>query len=69
MIDQIVEKCSENIDENEMIYIGTMNDYESSSCALYTVLFLVFLMINIVVSSIFIYFCWYLKNYKFLLLI
>ena len=42
MIDQLVKKCSENIDENEMIYNRTLNDYKSSSCALYIVLFVVF---------------------------
>ena len=26
MIDQLVEKCSENIDQNEMIYNGTLNN-------------------------------------------
>ena len=42
MIDQLVEKCSENIDENEMIYNMTLDDYKSSSCALYIVLFVIF---------------------------
>ena len=42
MIDQLVEKCNENIDENEMIYNRTLNSYKSSSCALYIILFVVF---------------------------
>ena len=42
MIDQLVEKCSEKIDENEMIYNRTLNDYKTSSSALYIVLFVVF---------------------------
>ena len=62
MIDQLVEKCSENIDENDMIYNRTLNDYKSSSCALYIVLFVVLLVTNIVISSVFIYFFWYQKN-------
>ena len=62
MIDQFVEKGSENIVENEMIYSWTFNDYKSSSCALYIVLFVVFLVIYIVFSSVFIYFYWYLKK-------
>ena len=37
MIDQLVEKCSKNIDENELTYNRTLNDYKSSSCALYIV--------------------------------
>ena len=69
MIDQLVEKCSENIDENEIISNRTLNVYKSSSCALYIVLFVVFLVSNIVISNVFIYFYWYLKKYKFLLLI
>ena len=62
MIDQLVEKCSENIDENEMICNRILNDYKSSSCALYIVLFDLFLVTNIVISSVFIYFYWYLKK-------
>ena len=64
MIDQLVEKSSENIDENEMIYNRTLNDYKSSYCKLYIVLFVVFLVTNIVISSVFIYFHWYLKKLK-----
>ena len=59
----------EHIDENEMIYNRTLNDYNSSSGALYIVLLVVFVVKNIVISSVFIYFYWYLKNCKFLLLI
>ena len=28
MVDNLVEECSENIDESEMIYDATLNDYE-----------------------------------------
>ena len=58
MIDQLVEKCSENIDENEMIYNRTLNDFKSSSCTFTIVLFVVFLVTSIVISSIYIYFYW-----------
>ena len=47
-----------------MIYNRNLNDYKSSSCALYIVLFVVFLVANIVISSVFIYFYWYLKKLK-----
>ena len=50
MIDQLVGKCCEDIDENEMIYNRALNDYKSSFCALYIVLFIVFLMTNIVLA-------------------
>ena len=36
VIDKLVEKCSEKIDGNEMIYIGTLNDY-GKICNSYTV--------------------------------
>ena len=65
MIDQLVEEYNENIDENEMIYNRTLNDYKRSYCALYIVLFVVFLVANIVISSVFIYFYWYLKITNF----
>ena len=65
MIDQLVEKRNENIDENEMIYNRTLNNYKSSSCALYIILFVVFLVTNIVISSVFIYFYWYSKKLKY----
>ena len=42
MIDQLVEKYNENIDENEVIYNRNFNYYKSSSCALYIVLPVVF---------------------------
>ena len=42
MIDQLIEKCIENIDENEMIYNRILNNYKSSSCASYILLFVVF---------------------------
>ena len=53
--DKLVEVCSENIDENEM----TVNsDYEKlcNSCTLYIVLFVMFLIISISISSAFIFF-------------
>ena len=65
----MVEECSENVDENEIIYNGTLNaiplnDYKKvcGSCTLYIVLFAVFLVTNTVISTVFIYFHWYLKK-------
>ena len=55
MIDQLVEKCSENIDENKMIYDRTLNDYKSSSCELYIIIFVVFLVTNIVLLPVFLF--------------
>ena len=45
-----------------MIYNKTLSDYKSSSWTLYIALFVVFLVTNTVISSVFIYFYWYLKK-------
>ena len=60
LVDKLVEKCSENIDENEMYY----NSYGNvcNSCAVYISLFVIFLMIRISISSAFVYFHWYIKK-------
>ena len=54
VIDKLIEECSENIDENKMIYNQTLDIISSSdniktsdSCIVYIVLFSVFLTINI----------------------
>ena len=64
----MVEECSENVDENEIIYNGTLNaiplnDYKKvcGSCTL-LYLFAVFLVTSTVISTVFIYFHWYLKK-------
>ena len=51
--DKLVEEYSEKIDGNEMIYKGTLNDYIKvcKSCAIYMVLFVIFLIISTVISS------------------
>ena len=60
----LVEECSRNIDENDMIYNETLNvslsDYKCGSCTLYIVLFVVFLITSVIISSVFIYFHCYL---------
>ena len=60
---ELVEKCSKNIDENDMIYNETLdeiplNDYKKvcGSCILYVVLFVMILVINTVISAVFVYF-------------
>ena len=71
LIDKLVEECSENIDENELhsnkLISVTSNDYknvcgscERSSCTAYIVLLVIFFIISIGISSVFIY--WYLKK-------
>ena len=47
-----------------MIYNGTLNDYENiwNSCTIYIVLIVIAFLIIIGISSVFIYFQWYLKS-------
>ena len=64
LIVKLVEECSENIDGNEMIYNATLNDYENvcGFCTVYIVLLAIFFIIHISISSVFIYFYWYVKK-------
>ena len=67
IIDQLTEECSENINGNEMLYNETLDIISSSenktfdSCIVYTVLFSVFLIMNISMG-IYVYFFLHLKN-------
>ena len=73
LIDKLVEECSKNIDGNKTLYNETLdvisfnaipfNVYKKvcGSCTLYNVLFAVFFVTSICISSYFIYFHWYLK--------
>ena len=69
LVSKLVEECNENIDGNEMIYDGTVNDYEKvwNSCTIYKVLFVIALLIIIGISSAF-FFHWYLKKVTLLLI-
>ena len=74
IVGELVEECSKNIDENEMICNKTLNaillntiplnDYKKvcGSCTLYIALFDVFLVTSTVISTVFIYFYWYSKK-------
>ena len=56
-VDKLFEECSENIDENEMVYNGTLNDYGKAYnyCTIYIVLFVIAFLIIIGISSEFVY--------------
>ena len=62
--DKLVEACTENIDEKELIYNGTLNSYGNvcNSCTIYIVLLIKFFLISIGISCAFVYFYWYLKK-------
>ena len=69
IIDKLVEECSENTDGNEMLYNETLSTIPSNvykkicgSCVVYIVLLVVFLITNICICSVFIYFHWHLKK-------
>ena len=66
IVGELAEECSKNIDENKMIYNETLNvslsDYKCGSCTLYIGLFVVFLLTSVIISAVFIYFHWYLKE-------
>ena len=63
LVDKLVDKCSENTDENKGISVA-LNDYENvcGSCTVYIVLFVIAFLIIIGITSAFIYFHWYLKK-------
>ena len=63
LVEKLVEECSKNIDGNKMLHNETlvvipMNDYKKvcNSCPIYIVLFAVFFITRIYISSVFIYF-------------
>ena len=64
LIDKLVEECSENIDENELVYNATFNDYEKvcNSCTICIVLLTICFIIDVYISSICFYFHWYLRK-------
>ena len=69
LIDELVEEFSENVDGSEMIYNSILNaillnDYRKicNSCTVYIILLAIFFIISISISSVFIYFHWYLKR-------
>ena len=69
IIDKLTEECSENINGNEMIYNETLdviplNVYKKvcSSCMVYIVFIVAFLITSICDCCVFIYFYWYFKK-------
>ena len=66
LIDKLVDECSENIDEKELDS-NEVNDYEKicNSCSVYIVLLVIFLILSISISSIFIHFHLCLKKEQY----
>ena len=66
LVDQLVEECTENINETELIKVTVGNENKDScrSCVVYKVLFVIFFMINIVIIIYFVY-CMYVNRIKY----
>ena len=64
LIDKLVEEYSKNTDCNRTIYNDTLNDYGKicDSCTIYIELLAIFVIASLSISSVFIYFDWYLKR-------
>ena len=70
LVDKLIEKCTENIDEAKIAEITSMelhsteneNNHKCSSCVMYTVLFSIIFTMNIGIGSYFLYFHSYLKK-------
>ena len=70
IVDKLLEEeCSKNIDGNEILHNETLNViplnvYKKvcNSCAIYIVLFSVFFITSICISTVFIYFHWYFRK-------
>ena len=64
MVNTLVEKCTENVEEVKLAKITSAeneNKHKCSSCTLCIKLFSVIFTINIAIGPYFIYFYWYLK--------
>ena len=57
LVDQLVEECTENINETKLIKVTVENENKDScrSYVVYKVLFIIFFMINIVIIIYFVY--------------
>ena len=64
LVDKLVRECSKNIDEKEMVYSFTLDDYKKvrNSYTIYRVLLVISFLIIIGIISTFICFHRYLKK-------
>ena len=58
LIDKLIEECIVNIDENEMIYNGTVNEYGNicNYCTIHIILFVISFLIILAFIYLFILF-------------
>ena len=64
LIDTLVEECTENIGETEVIENENIHENKCSSCIAYIILFSLSFVISIGIGVHFIYSHWYLKKDK-----
>ena len=62
LVDKLVEECTSVIEENKIYIVSSSSD--CSSCTVYVVLFVVFLLLYLITSGLFVYFYWYLVFIK-----
>ena len=68
LINKLVEEFNKNVDEKELhphkMTNVTLNEYKNAcnSCIIYILQFVISLIISINISSVYIYFHWYLKR-------
>ena len=64
LVDKLVEKCTENVEEVKLGKITPAeNERNRSSCILYIMLFSVIFTVNVGIGSYFLYLHWYFKKY------
>ena len=56
LVDKLVEEYTSAIEENKIYNVTSSNDCDS--CTVYVVLFVVFLFLCLIISGVFVYFCW-----------
>ena len=64
LLDKLVEECT-NVTDSDKIYNETLNKTSSNACASctpYVVLFVMFLLTSVIISSAFVYFHWHKKT-------
>ena len=64
LVDPLVEECTENVNETELIKVTVENNDGSCSYVVYMVLFVIFLMTYIVIIIYFVYYK-YLRRIKY----
>ena len=59
LVDNLIEKCTENIEETKLVKTLAKNKHKCSSCTLYIVLFWMFFIFFVINIEIGIYFTYY----------